>query len=413
MNKPDNVISEINQNDSHSRVQSLLESVTKRELTAPQLIAELTKHCRRNTDATWQTLALVDQYFRRGRIDHDVYSQLKQELNALVFGPLTKTNVPSQAHQGNADNPIARSKEQRVSRQPITAQNHAPLPRQTAKHPAREQAAQVSIPLPSASKHSSTTSAQSNVSDQRAALVDPAPTAKLLSLGARISIVMVVSVLLILGWRVFLIFQSVPAKTELTKQLSANEPLLVAPANTAATQASSSAPTPPPAPLLTSMEQNTSQAPLPAAEAAAVTTASNEALSTAGLVFVEDPLVVNHDESVAHLTVRRTDSVWKELTVHWRTIEGSAKANQDFAPTEDGVLLFARRARTADIVIPIVQRADRKHSDWFEVELFTKVADATVQPTTLRATVSIAGPLTDTDDEREDATTQSTIAQEN
>jgi serine/threonine protein kinase len=95
--------------------------------------------------------------------------------------------------------------------------------------------------------------------------------------------------------------------------------------------------------------------------------------------FLATPISVSEDEAAAKLAVRRTGSTRRELLLHWRTLEGSAKANKDFAATQDGVLTFPPGERTAVILVPIIQHEERRFSDWFEVEL-TSAATADLGP---------------------------------
>src|SRR5688572_22185809 len=50
--------------------------------------------CRRNPDAPWDALALLDQYQRRGRIDAALARTLKADIAQLVFGNANQTGAP-------------------------------------------------------------------------------------------------------------------------------------------------------------------------------------------------------------------------------------------------------------------------------------------------------------------------------
>jgi serine/threonine protein kinase len=51
--------------------------------------------CRRNPDAPWDALALLDQYQRRGKIDGALARTLKADIAQLVFGNANQTGAPS------------------------------------------------------------------------------------------------------------------------------------------------------------------------------------------------------------------------------------------------------------------------------------------------------------------------------
>ncbi|MBC7984391.1 MAG: protein kinase [Candidatus Obscuribacterales bacterium] len=103
--------------------------------------------------------------------------------------------------------------------------------------------------------------------------------------------------------------------------------------------------------------------------------------------FSADQFSVNEGEATARLTVRRSGSVQSELILHWRTIEGSAKADRDYVGNSNGVLAIPSGARTAFILVPIVQHGERRYSEWFDVEL--KEATGANLGTVARATVVI------------------------
>jgi hypothetical protein len=50
--------------------------------------------CRRNSDAPWDALALLDQYQRRGKIDGALARTLKADIAQLVFGNANQTGAP-------------------------------------------------------------------------------------------------------------------------------------------------------------------------------------------------------------------------------------------------------------------------------------------------------------------------------
>src|SRR5262249_39804687 len=57
--------------------------------------------------------------------------------------------------------------------------------------------------------------------------------------------------------------------------------------------------------------------------------------------FSDSNYTVNPGETVARLTVRRFGPADRELVFHWRTIDGSAKAERDFVRFRDSVERFA------------------------------------------------------------------------
>lgn len=85
--------------------------------------------------------------------------------------------------------------------------------------------------------------------------------------------------------------------------------------------------------------------------------------------FIADQYVVNEGETTAKITLRRAGSVREESLIYWRTQEGSAKAHQDFVPTEHGAAIFPAGVRSIVILVPIVQGEPRRFSVWFAVDM--------------------------------------------
>jgi Calx-beta domain len=423
MNKPD---------DTPISVESLLESAINQQLTTTELIATLKTQCRRNSDATWQTLALVDQYFRRGRISRDIYTKIKTELNSLVFSARTGTpsSVPSNELRGEH---IAERKTTQPPREPVSINEAVPVPPRVEVAGNRGCETVAQSPLPLHHENEELISAEVNVKPvdidgkRDTEFARSFAIAKNLLTPTNIAAVVVATFVLIgLIWKVLPTSNSVAINSTLNNHLDVAKGLnpstqaeIESPINaqdkptTVVVEPANASPKPlaqaiiqdqrifaadstKPASPSQSVDQDI-QAPtsLPSTIAAL----TNEALTTADLSFVDDPVVLSAGDSIADLTVRRAGSTRKELTVHWRTVAGSAKADRDFVATANGVLLFAAGARTASIVVPIVQRPDRQYSDWFEVELFstltaegqTAITEGDKQNSTVRATVAIAG----------------------
>src|ERR1700761_5835304 len=63
---------------------------------------------RRFPEAAWDSLALLDQYFRRGKIKPDVFKRVKARLGSQVLGPAldVEISVPLRRHE-NAKTPAA------------------------------------------------------------------------------------------------------------------------------------------------------------------------------------------------------------------------------------------------------------------------------------------------------------------
>jgi len=93
------------------------------------------------------------------------------------------------------------------------------------------------------------------------------------------------------------------------------------------------------------------------------------ASSTPTVSFVADQFTVNEGEAAARITLRRNGSTRRELQLHWRTTEGSAKAKREFAAIENGVVVFAPGERTAVAFVPIVNQGAMQFSQWFGVEI--------------------------------------------
>jgi len=115
--------------------------------------------------------------------------------------------------------------------------------------------------------------------------------------------------------------------------------------------------------------------------------------------FVADPIRVDEGDATAKVALRRSGSTRRELSVHWRTREGSAQADRDFVATEDGVINFPPGERNAVILVPIVQHPERLYSEWFDVELTGALA-ADLGPIT-STTVVIVSARSALDTERE------------
>jgi hypothetical protein len=440
----------------------MLEATARGEMPLTELTASLLAHCRGDADAVWEVLALVDQYFRRGRIGAEVSATIKSELHALVF----HTRAPTQA---SASRPPTANLEQRPHSEPPTEDSellhdivrankliYECAPADAIAEPILQSAA-------AAENFSTRVSGNGGVSDKQSPPTAEVITARegpqlqfrepsyepgistkaKLALGAALLVAVVVAVgymrstsntdssksPLASNATKPTVEQPSSVQTPADEQAqlaadtpsdgamhlpSAAEPLPAPELHAPVSKASNSVPTADavlPAGVPKREVSEVQAAPVgPSASATAPAVASTGAATAVPIKqaavqrvsFVDDPIVVDTGDSVARVIVRRSGSTGHELSLPWHTVEGSAKAERDYVPTAEGVLSFAVGTRDAAILVPIVQGSTRQHSDWFEVEITTGVSSGADEPAPpVRATVVI----TSTQAEKPDATT--------
>jgi hypothetical protein len=72
-----------------------LEAYTRDELDNDELIAALLLRCREDSDTTWESLSLLDQYHRRGLLETGLFLTARTELNLqfIKTRPPFRTNA--------------------------------------------------------------------------------------------------------------------------------------------------------------------------------------------------------------------------------------------------------------------------------------------------------------------------------
>ena len=83
----------------------------------------------------------------------------------------------------------------------------------------------------------------------------------------------------------------------------------------------------------------------------------------------QDPYVVGPGEREAVITVRRIGGTEGELAVEWAASNGGAKPGQDFIAPARGRLVLAAGQDSAQLVIPVLRNAERRYTEYFEVQL--------------------------------------------
>src|SRR5688572_13042776 len=72
--------------DARGVLASWLDKYTAGRCSRADMQASFLEICRRNPEAPWDALALLDQYQRRGRVDVTLARSLKADIAQLVFG---------------------------------------------------------------------------------------------------------------------------------------------------------------------------------------------------------------------------------------------------------------------------------------------------------------------------------------
>lgn len=75
-------------------IQSRLDAFVHAGHDADALAAELAAICKNSPDASWDVLALLDQYHRRGQLSPAVFRSVKSKTETLIFGPQAADQTP-------------------------------------------------------------------------------------------------------------------------------------------------------------------------------------------------------------------------------------------------------------------------------------------------------------------------------
>ena len=87
------------------------------------------------------------------------------------------------------------------------------------------------------------------------------------------------------------------------------------------------------------------------------------------LSLERDRYVVGPTERQVVITVLRTGGTDGELAVEWGASSGGAKAGRDFTAPARATLMLADGQDSAQLVIPILRNAERRHTEYFDVKL--------------------------------------------
>jgi serine/threonine protein kinase len=82
--------------DARGVLAGWLDKYTAGRCNRAEMQASFLEICRRNPEAPWDALALLDQYQRRGRVDMTLARSLKADIAQLVFGVANQTDAPLQ-----------------------------------------------------------------------------------------------------------------------------------------------------------------------------------------------------------------------------------------------------------------------------------------------------------------------------
>ncbi len=99
-----------------------------------------------------------------------------------------------------------------------------------------------------------------------------------------------------------------------------------------------------------------------------VSIADNEEKAAAEIGFEAAEVRVDQDESTAVLTVKRTGGLNYLLTAHYETVDGTAKAGEQYAPV-NGELTFIGDMDTLEIKVPLIAEEARAEDLAFSVVL--------------------------------------------
>lgn len=75
-------------------IRARLDAFVSTEHDSDELSAELVAVCEEHPGASWEVLALLDQYHRRGHLSNEIFQVVKAETNKLIFGPPPADETP-------------------------------------------------------------------------------------------------------------------------------------------------------------------------------------------------------------------------------------------------------------------------------------------------------------------------------
>lgn len=87
------------------------------------------------------------------------------------------------------------------------------------------------------------------------------------------------------------------------------------------------------------------------------------------LSFVADRYVLQPDERMALIDLRRSEGSDGEVTVQWRVSAASAQHGRDYGGATRGRLVLAPGVTQAQIAIPVLRNPERRHTEFFDVRL--------------------------------------------
>lgn len=90
--------------DARGVLASWLDKYTAGRCARADMQTSFLEICRRNPEAPWDALALLDQYQRRGRVDVALARSLKADIAQLVFGVANQTEASHEANPQDAPN---------------------------------------------------------------------------------------------------------------------------------------------------------------------------------------------------------------------------------------------------------------------------------------------------------------------
>lgn len=106
--------------DARGVLASWLDDYTAGRCARAEMQASFLEICRRNPEAPWDALALLDQYQRRGRVDVALARTLKADIAQLVFGVANQTEIagPEAREPADTDTTGARWRKLAAQRKP-------------------------------------------------------------------------------------------------------------------------------------------------------------------------------------------------------------------------------------------------------------------------------------------------------
>jgi hypothetical protein len=145
-------------------------------------------------------------------------------------------------------------------------------------------------------------------------------------------------------------------------------------------------------PLVVAPVESSTQAPKSPEQAAAEAAAARpRAAGPPGLVFFDAPrMVVSGRAVVAPIPLRHLSRQKRAISVHWRAIDGSARAGRDYGGPQSGVEHFVEGNSFRILYVPLLAGPAPRRDRSFTVELTEVSGGASVGPTA-RVEVTILG----------------------